>query len=318
MNVADYQTLVQQTSHLKPNMFKGIRVLLFVSLITVLAIYLSFSINIYAWLIGQLLYGLCVLQWFVLLHDFGHNYFFRSKFLNWFFGYVSSFFCLVPFAPWKWIHAQHHTWTGWHNLDPTQEGTLPSNATPTKRKLSNWSWKLGIPALTLAFSLQNFWNLPRLFRYFKEPAKRIQCVFSILFLITTFILQVCLIPGFLVAWTLGYCLFLIVSDPLLISQHAHVPQKIDSENKATPFSVKEQDQFTRTLLFPKWISRFILLSFDRHSLHHVLPRLACYHLINIEYRFQNSSHWFTWLTKAKKTPAETILFSNNNNTGLNL
>lgn len=318
MNATEYQNLVQQTSELKPSLGKGFATLFYVVGGTILAIYLSFSENKIMWLFGQLLYGIVVFQWFVLLHDFGHNHFFKSSRLNWFFGYISSLFCLVPYAPWKWIHTQHHTWTGWHDLDPTQEATLPHQAKPLKNKIANLCWLLGIPALTLAFSLKNFWNLPRLFKIFPDPEKRIQFIFSIFFLISVFALQIYFLPGFFSAWVLGYCLFLFLSDPLLISQHVHIPQQFSNGASVSPFSVKEQDQFTRTLLFPKWISKYILLGFDKHTLHHLIPRLACYHLNSVDYTFSGSISWYKWLIKAKRISAEKLLFSNNNKSGLNI
>lgn len=318
MDAKDYQMLVSQSSSLKPNSFKAIKVLIFVILVTTLGLVLSFSGNVWLWGLGQIVYALSVLQWFVLLHDFGHNYFFKSSRMNWFFGYLASALCLVPFAPWKWIHSQHHTWTGWHDLDPTQESTMPDRITPLKKKLANWSWRLYLPSLTLAFSLKNFWNLPRLFKIFKETSKRAQFVFSVMFLIISFSLQVYFIPDFLQAWAGGYLLFLVISDPLLISQHVHIPQKLSNGQVVSPITVKEQDIYTRSLVFPKWVSRYILLSFDKHTLHHVLPRLACYHLITINYQFTQSIPWLNWLKKAKRTPAETLLFSDNSKTGLNI
>lgn len=318
MEATDYQKLVLRTSDLKPSLAKGVRVIAYVSLWTVLSAYLSFSENTWIWLSGQVLYGLVVLQWFVLLHDFGHNHFFKSGRLNWLFGYVSSLFCLVPYAPWKWIHSQHHTWTGWHDLDPTQESTLPNQAKPLKNKIANICWLLGIPVLTLAFSFKNFWNLPRLFRLFPDTTKHIHFVFSIFLLIAVFAAQVYFVPGFLAAWIVGYCFFLFLSDPLLISQHVHIPQKISHGATVNPFSVKEQDQYTRTLIFPTWVSKYILLGFDKHTLHHIIPRLPCYHLNSVDYTFSGSIPWHKWLVIAKQTPAETLLFSNNNNTGLNI
>lgn len=318
METAVYQQILASTSQLKPSLSKGLGVLLYVSVNTTIALYLSFSDITALWFLGQMLFGITVLQWFILMHDFGHNYFFKNSYLNWFFGYWCSIICLVPFAPWKWIHSQHHTWTGWHDLDPTQESTQPSKSSFLKNKLANWSWKLGIPTLTLAFSFKNFWNLPRLFRLFKEPSKRMHFIFSVTFPILVIVSLIYFVPGFWHAWALGYLFFLILSDPLLLSQHVHIPQKFSDGASVAPFSVKEQDQFTRTLIVPDWVSKFVLLAFDKHTLHHVVPRLACYHLNTIQCSFKTSIHWMEWLIKAKNIPAEKLLFSNNNETGLNL
>lgn len=318
MELNDYTALVQKTSTWKPSLLKGARVLTYVFVLTTISIYLSFSENAWLWLLGQFLYGVVVFQWFVLLHDFGHNYFFKAKWLNWAFGYISSMICLIPFAPWKWIHSLHHTWTGWHDLDPTQESTLPKQNRPLQAAIANFVWVTWIPVLTLAFSFKNFWNLPRLFRLFKEPNKRIHFIISVTLPLLAFGLQIYFIPGFLVAWALGYYFFLFISDPLLISQHVHMPQQISDGKNVNPFTVKEQDQFTRSLMFPVWVSKYMLLSFDKHTLHHVLPRLACYHLADVDHRFTASIHWFEWLVRAKKTPAAKLLFSNNKDTGLNL
>jgi fatty acid desaturase len=300
------------------DLFLAASTLLRVTLWTVLSLWASLSAHFALWFVGQLTFGLAVLQWFVLLHDFGHGHFFKSKRANWLFGHLASAFCLIPFAPWRAIHHKHHVWTGWQDLDPTMESTLPLSATPGRRRLINFAWTYWFPILCISYSFNNFWNYPRLKALF--PRKRAEFVLSIVFLLLVLALS-CFVLGaflFLRTWALGYFIFLVLADPLLLSQHAHIPQQNSSGAVVRPVPVYEQAQYTRSLNFPRWVSHYLLLGFDAHATHHEWPTVPCYFIG--ELRSQQSSQvpdvtsWWTWLKKAKSFPGDRILFSNNRET----
>lgn len=318
MKKEDFRRLAQQQGPLKSHRGWALLTLGRVILFTLAAVFFSYSENPWIWFGGQILYGLAVLQWFVLMHDFGHNYFFKSKNANWIWGHVASFFCLAPFTPWKYIHGKHHTWTGWHDLDPTMESTLPALATPLQRKAANLIWKSWLPLLSLAFSFKNFWNYPRLARYWPQRSARWEFIFSISFIVAVLALQILFVPHFWKVWALGYFIFLVISDPLLISQHSHIPQRIAGPREVRPFPVYEQEVYTRSLLFPAWVSKYLLLNFDAHIAHHIFPTVACYHLHRIHYRTGHEYPWWDWLKKAKSVPAEVLLFSHREDSGLDL
>lgn len=292
------------------NLLAGALLLLRVSLLTGIALLLSASEEVFIWLIGQFLFSIAVFQWFVLLHDFGHNNFFKSTVANWIWGHIASLFCLVPYTPWKFIHTKHHVWTGWHDKDPTMESTLPKMRPELQLRIARFTWKYWIPLLILAFSFKNFWNVPRLFRLFPKKNDHLQFLFSISLLIVAFTLSVIYIPKFFIFWSLGYFLFLFWSEPILISQHTHIPQKISAGQEVRPIPVYEQEIYTRALRFPPFISKFILLKFDFHIAHHIWPSIPCYYLDRVKAPATNSFIWWTWLKAVKGLPGDQILFSN--------
>lgn len=283
--------------------------------LTVLSMGLSYSGFFALLVIGQILLGISILQWFVLLHDFGHNHFFKSDLVNSFWGYIASLFCLVPFSPWKSIHAKHHTWTGWQDKDPTMEATLQIRQKKKIWPITRLAWKLWIPAITLTFSFKNFWNILKLFRLFHETQLRVNFIFSISLLLSFIFFIIPLIPMFWITWLPGFTLFLVISDPLLLSQHTHVPQNFADGKDVRPIPVYEQDSFTRELVFPTWISNYILLNFDKHISHHIWPNIPCYHLHKVVFEKNNLVSGADWLLKVKKLPGDELLFLNRKDTG---
>ena len=92
---------------------------------TALGLILSSDDFISLWLIGQLILAIAFLQWFVLLHEAGHNNLFRTQRLNRLAGWTAGFMALIPFGCWKLVHGMHHRWTGWQDLDMTTATLTP-------------------------------------------------------------------------------------------------------------------------------------------------------------------------------------------------
>ena len=136
--------------------------------LTLLGLGCSFWGGPLLWLIGQFLVALAILHWFVILHDLGHGGFFRTKILNDIAGHLASFFVILPFYPWRYVHAGHHRWVGWKDLDPTMSQIQPRELSPLLRWLVNFCWRYWIPVFALSFSFGNFWNLSKLFRLARD------------------------------------------------------------------------------------------------------------------------------------------------------
>src|SRR5690349_13427466 len=97
----------------------GLLIVFGFSAVTGLALYLSSLPSVAAWLAGQALLSMALVQWFVLLHEAGHGTLFKTRALGSLAGHLASFFCLIPFRSWQAVHGLHHKWTGWQDLDPT-------------------------------------------------------------------------------------------------------------------------------------------------------------------------------------------------------
>lgn len=282
---------------------------------TFLGVALSHSGSLILLVLGQIILGLMILQWFVLLHDFGHNHFFKSEWANTLWGFIASTFCLVPYSPWKAIHAKHHTWTGWQDKDPTMETSLRIKEKKHMWPLARIVWALGIPAITLMFSFKNFWNIQKLFKLFSDKKLRIEFILSISFVLFVVFFLIPQIPNYWQTWVPAYLLFLIISDPLLLSQHTHVPQNLANGAEVRPIPVYEQDAYTRELHFPKWISDYVLLNFDKHISHHIWPNVPCYHLGKLRFTKEPSLSGLYWFFNTKKLPGDKLLFLNRKDTG---
>jgi len=128
------------------------------------------------------------------------------------FGHLASAFVIMPFYPWRYIHADHHVWTGWRDLDPTMGQLRPRELSSVARRTADFCWKAWIPVFCLTFSAGNFWNLRRLRRQWKSGKPRREFLFSIL--------------------------FLVMCDPLLLSQNAHIPKKSSGGVKVAPRSMR--------------------------------------------------------------------------------
>ena len=112
-------------------------------------------------------------------------------------------------------------------------------------------------------------------------------------------------------------LALISEDMLLISQHTHVPMGLSHGVEVTPHAAIEQEQFTRSLRFPDWLSG-LLLHFDAHELHHMYPFVPGYYLRRIPYQPEHEIGWWSWVAGAKRMRGDVLLFENRHQTGWEL
>ncbi|MEZ6134218.1 MAG: hypothetical protein R3C53_04815 [Pirellulaceae bacterium] len=117
---------------------------------------------------------------------------------------------------------------------------------------------------------------------------------------------------------LGAYLSLMMQDIIILSQHTHIPMELSHGQKVSPFTPFEQELFTRSLMFPKWFSRLVLLNLDAHELHHMYARVPGYRLHHIEYTPHHEVAWWRWLWQAKQIPGEVFLFQNSHQSGFDI
>lgn len=320
MDLETYRAYAHRFTDLKPSDRTAAVQVLKVVVLTGAALALSLAGGTALWVVGQILMAVAILQWFFVLHDCGHRHFFATPALNTAVGHVASVFCILPFTPWRTIHGLHHVWTGWHDLDPTQAGVTLGKLPWYQRVLVDMCWALWIPLFTAAFGVINFWNLPRCVRRF-SPARgdAWHHAFSMA-------LPVAVI-GALAAWIgwgqvvhlfgWGMVGFFIMSDPLLLSQHSHMPERMADGETAVPNKLWDQDEYTRSIVFPRWVSRHLLFHFDVHIVHHLFPNLPSYRVgqVQREVPTVNTIDWWQWLKQAKRTPAHVLLFDTRLSTG---
>lgn len=309
MNQSEYQQFIEKYKNYKSNNLAAFIISLTLLSLGLFLIYFSAIATGFLWFLSQLALGVVIIQWFFLLHDLGHDHFFSYKPLNRFFGLISSLFCILPFYPWRYIHRTHHLWTGWKDKDPTMTIIIPREVPNWKKQTINFCWKYWIPVFTLSFSFANFWNVPKLNRMF--PDKKFNNYISILLPLIVHGLAWYWFGNGLYAksWGIAFLTFLTLCDPLLLSQHTSIPQHHTKGEKVNTFHFREQDQFTRSLIFPSWMGRFIFFGFNNHILHHLIPTMPGYQLARIKWQNPNDRHWWQWLKAAKKTNGFDLLLS---------
>ena len=260
------------------------------------------------------------MQWFVLLHEAGHATLFKTRWLNDAAGHVASLGCAIPFYPWRSIHALHHRWTGWQDLDPTTSALVPRELKPVERAIIDVCWRAWIPLFSVLYRTNNYWNLPRLWRVLPRPHHRRRNLLNVLGLAAFY--------AALVAWLgpalalrlfgLAACLSLIFCDPILFSQHNHVPQRLSMGRPVKPHAPAEQGVFTRSLRFSWPVSTLVLLRFDAHELHHRHPHVPGYLLHRVPEPAHDEHPALDWILKARRVRASVLMFQNRDQTGLTL
>lgn len=283
------------------------------------ALWCSTSSEKWLWLASQFLLAFVFFHAFVMLHEAGHGNLFRHRFLNYVAGFWAGFLSVIPFLTWRKIHARHHRYTGWQDLDATTASLVPRNLTGLERAIINFAWRSYFPLFSILYRLQNFWNLPRIAQFLPSHSdRRAIAIHSILQLIAYVILFMVLgASAIFHAIGLGIFLSLMMQEIFILSQHTHIPQHLSQGEKVRVFSADEQVQFTRSLLLPKAMSWFLMHN-DRHALHHRYPGIPSYHLSSLSDDSGHQVHWWTWLKAVKSLSGTEFLFSNQHNTGFDL
>lgn len=285
---------------------------------TALGLTLSLAGPWWLWLPGQLILAVALIQWFVLLHEAGHSRLFRHRALNTLAGHVAAYFTAIPFHPWRTVHAMHHRWTGWQDLDPTTAGLVPRPLARHERLIVDLCWKYWIPLFSVLYRLGNFWHLPRLWKLL--PRHRHRNVIDIVLLLAAYAITLWLLgPATLLRlFGLAALVSLSLCDPILFSQHNHIPQQLAAGHDVRPHPPAEQGIYTRSLVFPRWISTLVLLHFDAHELHHRHPGVPGYRLHHLHDPTPNARPAWRWIRDAKRIPASVIMFQNRDTSGLDL
>ena len=306
-------------THLRPSDAAGSAVTLVAIVATVIALTLSMRAEVWLWLPGQIILAVALVQWFAILHECGHETLFRSRGIHRAIGQVAGFFSIIPFYNWKRVHGRHHKWTGWQDVDPTTATLVPRELSRVERVLVNVCWRYWIPLFSVLYRVNNFWNWQRLRSLFEKSEDRRRLALSSVALVVAYAAVIVIVgPAALLRLVgLGVLLSLVAEDLLLLSQHTHIPQQLSHGEPVRPFPTIEQEVFTRSLVFPRWLSA-LLLHIDAHELHHMYPFVPGYRLGGIAYETENEIGVWTWVRRARAMPGELFLFHNRLETGADI
>jgi omega-6 fatty acid desaturase (delta-12 desaturase) len=301
---------------LAPSNARGLMYFLLAIALTGSAILLAMRGDAWTWSVGQILFALAFVMWFVLLHECGHRSLFASRSMNQGAGMVSAFMALIPATTWRHVHAYHHTWTGWQDRDLTTMALVPRPVARWERWMINGAWRTGLPLFSIMYRLQNYWNTPRLARYFNPALMRRIRRENVLYLLAYCALIAWIGPGAMLRLCgVGLLLALAMEDLLLVSQHTHMPTRRAGAERVAPFSALEQQASTRSLRLPAWLS-WLWLHFDAHELHHMHVRVPGYHLRSLKQAAPNEVHWWRWLCAVKRMSGVDFMFGARERTGM--
>jgi len=244
-------------------------------------------------------------QWFCIMHECGHKTFSGGRSFDTVVGHLAGVFCLMPFETWRFVHHGHHLWTGWRDRDPTTRGILPRPIGRTERMFFNTCWRLWIPVFAFAYRATIFWNLRKLIRYYPRQKRAFTINVVALFIIYTIAA-----PWMIKIFSLPLLLHFAVMDPIMLSQHSHIPQKLAGSAAVKPIVKAEQGVYTRSVLLPRLLSTWVFLGFDLHGLHHVYPYTPGYRLHRLDQVAGITMSWRRWIKEAKRVPADILIFKN--------
>jgi fatty acid desaturase len=271
-----------------------------------------------AWAAGQVLIALATVQWFCLLHEAGHHALFASSAANRVAGHVAGCAALIPFRTWRLVHAGHHRWTGWQDRDATTAALAPRARGRLERALANAAWRSGFPLFSLAYRWNNFWNAHRVERFFagegaraRNAALGLACVYAALALAVGPLVLARLVG-------VGLLLGLALQDPLILSQHTHLPMPCAAQREVRPLSAAQQARYTRSLAFPAWIGRGLLCGVGEHERHHAFPRVPGYLLHRVPWTPPRRVGAWRFLRAARRLSGARLLFENAETTGFRL
>ncbi len=299
MDKKQYLKLKQETRNLKINNLNAIRQLFLELMLIGLGLYLSHSESLITWFVGQLLIFVCVWRQFSTLHSCAHDTFFKNKKLNLLVGHLCSVLSLLSFQDWKQSHLDHHIWVGDRDRDPSLNFPRSDQISSMNIKILNFCWKLHIPIFSFLVVLLKTVK-PKINKN-KKPTISL----SFVFLVSSHLLLLIFLESiYFKLFLLPFFLYLFTSDFLIISQHNLLDcNKIDK--KEFPLAVWDHKRVTKDLILAKFIGRHVLLNFDKHNLHHILPYISHYHLHKINedsYNIGSKEHWLKWVKKVHSMP----------------
>jgi fatty acid desaturase len=237
--------------------------------------------GITGYVLGQLLFVLVFFHNFAVLHECGHGNCSRREWVNSLVGHIASVFCFMPYFPWKYIHAEHHTWAGNIEKDPTLR--LVRNYEKSQHA-KNWviraAWRTWVPLLAL-FQHVVFWTFPLvLLKEGRLHGQRLRrSAFSVLLLVGTYTVLGWFFGSWFSLATFGPALLIYLVVVELVNFPHHMgTQLFEHTERGGKLPLWQHNEVTRTCYYPPMISDLLFLNFNFHVEHHLFPDLPWFRL----------------------------------------
>ncbi len=233
------------------------------------------------YLVAQLLFVVVFFHGFALLHECGHGSCSNNETINTIVGHITSLFCFMPYYPWKYIHAEHHTWAGNVHRDPTLRLVRDYEAS---QKVKNWAirvaWRTWVPLLAL-FQHVVFWTYPwMLYREGRLRGKRLwRSIASIALLGGSYAALALWGPSWMQLQYFWPALVIYLMVVELINFPHHMGTRLFSNSDHdSKLPLWKHNEVTRSCYYPPGIADLLLLNFNFHTEHHLFPDLPWFRL----------------------------------------
>lgn len=277
--------------------------------VTSSVLFLFYFDNLVGYILGQVTLSIFLFQCFILLHECGHQSYFKSKILNKVIGFLMGFISLIPFKSWVEIHNLHHKWTGFRDKDPTTEGTVSPKYNLLLRSVVNVSWFFFIPLFTVAYRFGNYWGIKKLKKHVRSN-KLVNIYLNIIIQLMMYVTICWFAWDFILVYIIpAYVLSLMISDLFILSQHSHIEIPVAGNNVVKPIKYLDQVKYTRSILFGKSMSKLMFLNFNLHEAHHAYPSVPAYHLDKVVVNDSNAINFFEYLKKVKRMSGMKFIFN---------
>jgi omega-6 fatty acid desaturase (delta-12 desaturase) len=262
---------------------------------------------------AQLLLPIVMFQAFGVLHDCGHGSFTASRLVNIVVGHYASILCCLPFWPWKYVHTEHHVWTGNPERDPglaivrrAREGKLPW--------IIATAWRSWLPLAGFAQHVV-FWMYPIVqARQGKLSRERLlRCGGSVAWLVLALAGLHWLAPEVITFRNFlpGIALYLVLVELVNVPHHTG----LTAFDERLP--LWEQHLPTRSCNYPPFVSELLVLNFNFHIEHHLFPNLPWYRLraarrlvLPALGHLYRRAHGLEWAIRARKQSLGDVLSKN--------
>jgi omega-6 fatty acid desaturase (delta-12 desaturase) len=254
-------------------------VLLFDACLAAAALWMIFSVQRgWPFWLGQALLAVFFFHNFAILHEAGHGNIHRRDWVNILIGHYTSLFCFLPFYPWRYIHQEHHTWTGNPEKDPTMKQILRMKTRKRVPISVKVTWRSWIP---FGAVLQHFvfWSYPiTALREGRTKRQRNHMLTSVLFLAAGY-----LSIGMFLGWSNlarlwpSLVIYLVGVELVNFPHHLDMPT-VDPQGPKQRLYVWEQQATTRSCRYPGILSELLVLNFNLHTEHHLFPALPWFRL----------------------------------------
>lgn len=231
--------------------------------------------------LATLLATLALLQLYLIHHECVHRAVFRRDRYNVLLGELLGFLLVYPFLARRRSHMLHHAWAGHLERDPTNARARARLSTLSPRQLSllAFLWRAWFPFLALnervGLFRSSFLRAEQPRQHARERLSAYLCLCGYLalavaspFLPALRVLAASYLPA----------LFLLAMCEELIN----LPHHIESPTVTHKLALWQQVAVTHSCArLPLW-SRYLLLSFNLHTAHHLFPALPWYRLAQAE------------------------------------